>query len=344
MACGLGAIILVFMIVKHNVDQPSAEVDQAQTQSQQLQSDLTQLRDQNAALQQSIAKLDANALNTMDSISRKQAVVTALNTQMNKASDIVQNKKVQLSAVKDSIKKAPKANKDDIVKNDRGGEETYIMGLKVEGRKIAFLIDSSASMTDEKLIDIIRRKNSSNSNKQRGPKWQRTKRIARWLLARAPKSSQLSVVAYNQSAHVLGGSNWLNSRDANSIRKIYNDLDKLVPSGPTNLQAGLKKIAALRPTDIYLITDGLPTAGPSRYSRLNPFSSCSSLLGKSNTISGACRIKLFRQSVNETAPKGNVTVNIILLPIEGDPQAAPQYWAWSASTGGLLISPALSWP
>jgi len=344
MACGLGAIILVFMIVKHNVDQPSAAVDQPQTQTQQLQSDLTQLRDQNAALQQSIAKLDAEALNAMDSISRNQAVVAALNTQMNKASDIVQHKKVQLSAVKDSIKNAPKANKDDVVSNDRGGEENYIMGLKVEGRKIALLIDSSASMTDEKLIDIIRRKNSSNSNKQRGPKWQRTKRIAHWLLARAPKSSQISVVAYNQSVHVLGGSSWLNSRDANSINTIYADLDKLVPSGSTNLQAGLKKIAALRPTDIYLITDGLPTAGPARYSSLNPFSSCSSLLGKSNTISGACRVKLFRQSVNETAPRQNVTVNIILLPIEGDPQAAPEYWAWSASTGGLLISPALSWP
>jgi len=344
MACGLGAIILVFMIVKNNVDQPKAEVDQAQTQTQQLQADLTQLRGQNAALQQSIAKLDADALHAMDSISKKQAVVAALNKQVNKASDSVQNKKEQLSAVKDSIKKAPKANKDDIVKNDRGGEETYIMGLKVEGRKIALLIDSSASMTDEKLIDIIRRKNTSNSNKQRGPKWQRTKRIARWLLARTPKSSQLSVLAYNQSVHTIGGTGWLSSRDANAIRAIYSGLDSLVPSGSTNLQAGLKKVSALQPSDIYIITDGLPTAGPARYSSLNPFSSCSSLLGKSNTISGACRVKLFRQSVNDTAFRANVSVNIILLPIEGDPQAAPEYWAWSAATGGLLISPAQSWP
>jgi len=342
MACGLGAIILVFMIVKQHVDQPSAETDL--TQAEQLQSDLTQLHTQNAAVQQAIAKLDADALNEMKQMNKQQSNVAALNNQVKQASESVQDKKTQLSAVKNNIKQAPKAKQDDVVKNDRGGEEHYIMGLKVEGRKIALLIDSSASMTDEKLIDIIRRKNTSNSNKQRGPKWQRTKRIARWLLARAPKSSQLSVLAYNQRVHVLGGSNWLNSRDANSIGSIYRDLDKLVPSGSTNLQAGLKKISALYPTDIYIITDGLPTAGPARYSGLNPFSSCSSLLGKSNTISGACRVKLFRQSVNEAAPKTNVTVNIILLPIEGDPQAAPEYWAWSAATGGLLISPAQSWP
>ncbi|MDQ6970862.1 MAG: VWA domain-containing protein [Mariprofundus sp.] len=342
MACGLGAIILVFMILKHNVDQPSAETDL--NQSELLQTDLNQLQAQNAALQQSISKLDADALAEMAKMSQQQATVAALNNQMKQTSDIVNNKKMQLSAVKDNIKKAPKAKTDDVVKNDRGGEENYIMGIKVEGRKIALLIDSSASMTDESLIQIIRRKNSSASNKQRGPKWQRTKRIVRWLLARAPKSSQLSVLAYNQSVHVLGGSNWLKARDANSIKQVYNDLDKLVPSGSTNLYAGLQKVAALRPTNIYVITDGLPTTGPARYSSLNPFSSCNSLLGKSNTISGACRVKLFRQSVNETAPKNGLIVNVILLPIEGDPLAAPEYWAWSAATGGLLISPAMSWP
>jgi len=95
---------------------------------------------------------------------------------------------------------------------------------------------------------------------------------------------------------------------------------------------------------MYVVTDGLPTAGQSRYASLNPFASCRSLLGKSSNISGDCRVKLFRQSVNESSPKSGVTINVILLPIEGDPQAAPEYWAWSASTGGLLISPALSWP
>jgi hypothetical protein len=39
-----------------------------------------------------------------------------------------------------------------------------------------------------------------------------------------------------------------------------------------------------------------------------------------------------------------VKVNVILLPIEGDPQASPEFWNWTASTGGLLISPAESWP
>jgi len=337
MACGLGAIILVFMIVKHNVDQPTTESDL-------LQSDLAQLQQQQETLKQSISKLDADTLNEIKKISQNQTAVSALKHEMAKKSDLLRRKNMELSAVKNTIKNAPRAKKDDVVNNDQGGEENYIMGIRVEGRKIAFLVDSSASMTDEKLIRIIRRKNSSEREKKRGPKWQRTKRIMRWLLARTPKSSQVAVVAYNKTARVLGGSGWLNGRDANSIQKLYSAIDKLVPSGATNLQLGLQKVAALRPTDIYVITDGLPTAGQSRYASLNPFSACSSLLGKSTNISGNCRVKLFRQSIAESSPKGGVKVNVILLPIEGDPQAAPEYWAWTASTGGLLISPALSWP
>jgi len=337
MACGLGAIILVFMIVKHNVDQPTTEVDL-------LQSDLAQLQKQQAALKQSIAQLDADALNEMKKISRNQATVSALKQETAKKSDLLKHRNMELSAVKNTIKNAPKAKKDDVVKNDQGGEENYIMGIRVEGRKIVFLVDSSASMTDEKLIQIIRRKNSSESEKKRGPKWKRTKRIMRWLLARTPKSSQVAVVAYNNTARVLGGSGWLNGRDASSIQKLYREIDKLVPTGSTNLQLGLQKVATLGPTDMYVVTDGLPTAGQSRYSSLNPFSACSSLLGKSSNISGDCRVKLFRQSIAESSPKAGVKINVILLPIEGDPQASPEYWAWSASTGGLLISPALSWP
>ena len=50
----------------------------------------------------------------------------------------------------------------------QGGEEDYLLGLKVEGRRIAILIDRSASMTDERLIDIIRRKVRTDAEKRAG--------------------------------------------------------------------------------------------------------------------------------------------------------------------------------
>jgi len=337
MASGLGAIILILIIVKQDVDKASPENDL-------LNADLAQLEEQQTKLKSSISGVSSDALKKMQGIAKIQAQISALRSEQEAKSEQLSRKQRELSSVKNTIKNAPKARKDDVVKNDNGGEENYIMGLKVEGRKIVFLIDSSASMTDEKLINIIRRKNASDAAKKSGPKWQRTKRVVRWLLARAPKSSQVAVVAYNRKVKVLAGGGWFNSRDAQKMGSLYRDLDQLVPTGATNLQLGLQKTKALKPTDVYLVTDGLPTAGQSRYASLNPFAACRSLLGKSKKISGQCRVKLFRQSIRESAPPGNVTVNVVLLPIEGDPQAAPEYWAWSAFTGGLLISPAASWP
>ncbi len=337
MASGLGAIILVLILVKQDVDKHSPEAEL-------LQADLARIEQQDISLKKSISELNSDALAEITEIAKVQAKITTLKSELEQKSDIISQKQLQMSSIKNTIKNAPRAKQDDVVKSDQGGEENYVMGLKVEGKKIVFLIDSSASMTDEKLINIIRRKSSSEAEKKKGPKWLRTKRTVRWLLARAPKSSQIAVVAFNRKAHDLGGMGWFSSRDAGSIGKVYKALDTLVPTGSTNLQRGLQKASALKPTDIYLLTDGLPTDGVSRYSSLNPFAACGSLLGRSNNISGACRVKLFRQTVADSAPGRGTKINVILLPIEGDPQAAPEYWRWTAATGGLLISPAVSWP
>ena len=117
----------------------------------------------------------------------------------------------------------------------------------------------------------------------------------------------------------------------------------MVPSGPTNLAAGLAALAAFKPTDVYIVTDGLPTAGTGGYRSLNPFSDCSALWGGSSSISGACRVRLLRHTIGN-AGLGRARVNVVLLPIEGDPQASHEFWQWTAATDGILISPAASWP
>ncbi|MDT8311820.1 MAG: VWA domain-containing protein, partial [Methylophaga sp.] len=111
----------------------------------------------------------------------------------------------------------------------------------------------------------------------------------------------------------------------------------------TNLQKGLNAINKFAPSNLYVITDGLPTKGESQYRSLNPFAKCNSLTGNAQTISGDCRKRLFQQTVQESNRQGT-QVDVILLPLEGDPDAVNQYWLWAASTGGLLISPASNWP
>ncbi len=336
MSCGLGAIILVFMLIKQNVNDSSIEVTH-------LEKDIEQLNKKKQAAQQQLNSIQAQlAENTKARQAARQTNQTAKSI-LAKANSTVTTMASELESLKSEIKTIKVLKKDDLVATKNTNEENYLIGLKVEGKKIAILVDHSASMTHEKLIDIIKTKNGSAQSKQQTEKWIRTKKVVRWLLARLPKNSEVLVIAFNEKARILGHNSWIKSDASSSIPAILADLNTLVPEGATNLQRGLQLLNKSAPSNVYLITDGLPTQGESNYKSLNPFSSCSSLSGNSKIISGACRVKLFRQTIAESSRK-NIQNNVILLPLEGDPDAIDQYWGWTTMTGGLVLSPASNWP
>ncbi len=336
MSCGLGAVVLVFMLVKHNVKDSTIEIDKLQNDIYELEqtraATISQLTDTQQQLEAAIAQQ-----------SQRQSTLDSVQSLLQQQQTSVQETAGKVEAIKSSIKGIKVEKKADLVESPVINEENYLLGLKVEGSRIAILLDASASMTDEKLIDIIKTKSGSQSNKQQAKKWLRTKEIVKWLLARLPSNSEVVVIGFNEQAIHLGKQGWNQASDQQTVPAILASVNKLIPEGATNLQIALQQVSKLSPTDIYVITDGLPTKGESSYKSLNPFASCGSLTGTSKTISGECRVKLFQQSIKDSFVPGP-TVNTILLPIEGDPDAVNQFWYWTAATGGLLISPASNWP
>jgi len=336
MSCGLGAIILVFMLVKHNVNDSSVELDN-------LQNDIQQLEEKKLKAQQIVQNTKAQLAENSRTENTARKELAAKQAILSQTSADIELTSKQLELLKSAIKTIKVLKKDDLIETQQVQEQHYLLGLKVEGPKIAILVDNSASMTHEKLIDIIKTKNGSSQEKQQAEKWIRTQKVVAWLLARLPKNSDVIVVAFNEKAKNLGSANWAKANSSSTINAILSDLNTLVPEGATNLQQGLQAINTFSPSNLYIITDGLPTKGESRYKSLNPFASCSSLSGNSTIISGECRVKLFKQTIKESA-KSNIQVNVILLPLEGDPDATNQYWSWTAATGGLVLSPAGDWP
>lgn len=338
MSCGLGAVILVFMLVKQKIDESPVEIDNLEQDISQLE----QAREEaDATLEQIRSQLSSeNARYQLlkQQLAEKQATLNAESQQMQRSESALEELKSSITSIE-----VPKQQAD-LIESPRINEENYLLGLKVQGPKIAILVDVSASMTHEKLIDIIRTKNSSPQTRQNAEKWQRTRRVVEWLLARLPQDSEIVVVAFSEDAKVLGATKgWQSASASQTVSSIIADLNQMVPEGATNLQKGLNTINAFSPSNLYVVTDGLPTKGESQYRSLNPFSSCSSLTGNAQTISGECRVKLFQQTINESGKRG-MQVDVIMLPLEGDPDAVNQYWVWAATTGGLLISPASNWP
>lgn len=333
MACGLGAAVLLFLVVKHHGGAAVEPEDAARaaTDAQVLAA----LREEADALAKQVEQAERR------NREREERERKASTARLADLEDKIGKERARAAALRAEVEAMPPLQADDVVATETVAEEDYLLGLKVEGQRIVVLLDHSASMTDEQLIDIIVRKARSDSEKRQGPKWQRALRTVRWLLLRAPEDAQVAVVAFGDKAEALHGGVWADSRDRAALQGIFDELERLLPTGATNLEAGLVELGGLSPhaTDIYVVTDGLPTRSVSSLGLLSPCAG--NAQGK---VSGACRKAMFYASLRNSAPPPGRKVSVVLLPLEGDPEAAPAYWNWTAQAGGLLITPAQGWP
>ena len=251
----------------------------------------------------------------------------------------------EIKELETKLKKINTKNDENKLNLEGEGQQEYLIGLEIKGKKVGILLDSSSSMTDEKLIDIIKRKTQSDDNIKKGPKWQRTIRIVKWLLARLPNDSRVTVVKFSNNGKILGEKNWYNN-NSKDLSSLYAEVNRVIPKNATNLDAAFSAISKMndKPDEIFLITDGLPTIGD-KNTDTSFFSNCNSIVGNAKKISGKCREKLFLSSINNAEGViSNIKINVILLPLEGDPGASKNFWKLAAQNQGLLFVPSKDWP
>ncbi len=337
MACGLGAAVLLLLVVKHHggaAVEPERETPAASAGVRTLAA----LREEADALADRIEKAERESGRREERERQARAAGEARFAGLERE---IAKERARNAALRADVESTAPLRAGDVLETGPGGEENYLLGLRVEGRRIAILLDRSASMTDERLVDVVARKVRTDSEKRKGPKWRRALRAVRWLLLRAPEGAQVAVVAFGSEARTLHGGAWADGRNGAALRGVFAELERLVPTGATNLEAGLRELERLSPpaSDIYVVTDGLPTRS---VSSPGPSSPCSG--GARGKVTGACRKTLFYTSLRKSAPAPGRKVSVVLLPLEGDPEAAPAYWNWTAQAGGLLMTPARGWP
>lgn len=334
MACGLGAVILIFILVDFKAFTPDPtqekekleqELAAAQNEQQQLRKSIDEINEKIAL--ESAKQDDAKAAQA-DSTEDQSELLQDQSTLIAVIADLERQK----AALSKEVEKS--ANIQMVGK----GEQNYITGMKIEGSQIGILIDKSASMMGNNLLDILGKMGLSDGQKASTDKWIRTKRVAQWMIARLPQESKVTVVAFSDTAQRLGMRDISTAKVAGSMAAIIKDLGAVVPDGGTNLQLGLQKLFEANPdiTDVYIVTDGLPTLGEGLPIK------CRNFISSKKSISSECRQALFIETVKR-APK-NVHYNVILLPIEGDPYAPSMYWEWTRTTNGTFLSPASEWP
>ena len=159
MSCGLGAVVLIFLLIKHNVN--SSNID-----DNNLMEEATILSKINLELENEINLLSKKNLESLKKVTslkkdlenfeKKQTDIKEEILGIDGTNEILENK----------IKKEESnLNNIDLINLNGKNEQSYLTGLKIEGDSIIILLDTSASMSDEKLINIIQRKISSNKIK-----------------------------------------------------------------------------------------------------------------------------------------------------------------------------------
>jgi hypothetical protein len=344
MSCGFGAVVLLFLIIKHNVDanitQP-VPTDDIASEIMLLEEEIADGRENLVRIRNTISDVDDQlaiaqglARRIMEEIENQQGITEELIFNANEASlEQLKTEIKRLETERQQLLSELDETGENIRKFTGDGNRAYVTGLKLGGRHILVLLDVSGSMLDRTIVNILRIRNMRDELKRNAPKWRNAVATVDWLSARFPRESKYQIYLFNtRTTAALPDSfgQWLDVRDKLQLDQAIANLDTKVPEHGTNLEQAFKAASELKPLpdNIYLITDGLPTQGNKAI--------------RDATVSGRERLNFFTSAVKQL-PK-NIPVNVILAPIEGDPEAANAFWQLARVTDGSFMSPTEDWP
>jgi hypothetical protein len=345
--CGFGAMVLFHMIVSATsrerkaeaVEDVSGQVAARETEVQEAEQRLAAIRNAQRRSSSERVRMEGLSSELLEEITKLREELATYENQ-NLA------KKTSLEKLKSDLRSLEEGNKRlaggiqsqetpgrsrRVVAGD--GDRQYLSGLKVGGRRILFLVDASASMLADDIVNAVRRQYLPEAQRLRARKWQQALRSVDWLVSQMPRGADFQIYAFDTRARAsVAGTDgtWLKGSDGVAIEKAVEGLRRTAPLGGTSLHAAFAVVGAMnpRPDNVILLTDGLPTQGTGQ--------------PRSRTVSGKERVRLF-ESARELLPRG-VPVNVVLFPLEGDPSASGSFWKLAMTTRGSLMTPSRDWP
>jgi Mg-chelatase subunit ChlD len=347
MTCGLGAVVLLFMVINANMgvrtDQVTAdlqsEVDRIEDEVLDGYKDLVELRNSLREIEEEIRQAAGLSRRIIENMEEIQVELATYENDTLSRREHINRLKADLKSLEEEAKRLAAATPSEETPGSRtrahlgDGDRQYLTGLKVGGERIFILVDTSASMLGETLVNVIRRRNLPDKEKARAAKWRQAVATVDWLTTQIPRSSKFQIYTFSESAGTaIPGTEgkWLDGKDKESLDKAVGRLKGTVPEGGTSLyhafQAAMKM--SPRPDNLILLTDGLPTRGKSKPG--------------GRMVTGKQRAKLFRDAVGVL--EGGLPINVILFPMEGDPMAPSAYWRLALATRGSYLNPSKDWP
>ena len=345
--CGFGAVILLFMIINANVGLRAeqvthdrrAEVNLLEVEVLQDHQNLVELRNSLLEIERQIIAASGLSSRLIQNLEEIRVELATYEDTTIASREHINRLKADLKSLEGGAKRLSGGTPSTEVPGERvrafigDGDRQYLTGLKVGGKRIFILLDSSASMLADTLVNVIRFRNLPDLEKIRAKKWRQAVKTVDWLTTQFPRDSQYQIYHFAEKAGPVlpgTGGRWLDSSDRQMLDATVAQVRGMAPAGGTNLYKGLKALREMRPPpdNVILLTDSLPTQGETP--------------SKRRTITAKQRLKLFDKAILQIPTRA--PVNVILFPMEGDPIAPSAFWKLAILTGGSFLTPAEDWP
>ena len=347
MFCGFGAVVLLVLVLNHDTVKSRKEVftdlraEAVRLEKEVLigEEDLVEARNSLNATETEIVLMQGQSARVIDTTRELEIEIARMSQETLASREHVNQLTTDLKSL-DKVQKrlgaAVEADRDagEKVREFKGeGDRQYLTGLKMGGKRILILVDVSASMLDETIVNIIRRRNLDAVSRISAPKWQRALKTADWLVSNLPNNTEFQLYGFNTRAKAsLSGTDgtWLQTSKRTDIDGAISALRQIAPEGGTSLYHAFTAAKELSPPpdNILLLTDGLPTRGRAKPTK--------------TTVSADKRLDHFEQAAKVL--NGKIPVNTILLPMEGDAWAAAAFWALAINSEGSFMTPSRDWP
>ncbi len=346
--CGFGAVILFYTIVSAQSgvvqtranDTLTAEVNRLDEQVLTGSRNLAALRDTLEKTRTEVASASAQSNILSSQLTSHQDQVSHYDATYLSRQERIEKLRADIQALQDGVKRL-EAGSDELAPPGQdvsafrktGGERRYITGLKMHGHRILILLDVSASMLHEDIVSVLRLKNADDAQKRAAAKWRRAVETVHWLLTQVPPGSSYQIYTFNTRAQPLltdTGGKWISGGDLPQIARALDALQALVPGEGTSLYNAFAATRTLGPLpdQVVLITDGLPTQGKT--------------VSGHKLIDSDARVRFFNEAVTQLPQ--HVPIDSVLLPMQGDPEAAHAFWHLARTSDGSLLMPAKDWP
>jgi hypothetical protein len=347
MSCGFGAVILFFMIINAQVKETTEQdPSDLMAETRKIEIEILDERKNLVLAKNTMERLETEQDTAEGQIAQIIRLIEELRAELSKYDsetlahiEAVEKLQTDIKSLEEQVKRLLALAAEDEADGNRlrefqgEGDRQYLTGLRLGGKRTLILVDRSASMLDDTIVNIIRRRNMSVGDRLRAVKWRQVVASVDWLTAQFLPGSEFQIYMFNNDVEpVIKGSDgvWLKADDSRQLDEAVRVLRRTVPENGTNMKAAWEVASRLTPLpdNIILLADGLPTMDEPTTSQ--------------RTVSGRDRYRMHFNALREL-PSG-IPVNVFLYPLEGDYEAPIVYWVLAYRTGGSFISVSRDWP